>query len=191
MNGHSEIVERINRICMLSNPNDLDGRDSIINCMLEVYRFACEIRELLRSGSQAPVDTAAAEYYRKAIEVLTIQGDVLAKFGKWLKSQTSPTPSAPSAMIAIPPAESQSRIVPEITEQEFRNNIQCLESFCHGYLTGVSTRQPTEAGLRAWIKTIGPRMGLTESRDESCPCGSGWRGIGACPDCGREHGRVM
>jgi len=26
--------------------------------------------------------------------------------------------------------------------------------------------------------------------DESCPCGNGWSGIGSCPDCGREHGRI-
>lgn len=27
--------------------------------------------------------------------------------------------------------------------------------------------------------------------DDSCSCGSRWTGIGVCPDCGEEHGRIM
>jgi hypothetical protein len=43
----------------------------------------------------------------------------------------------------------------------------------------------------AVVLDVAPITVPVDACDESCPCGSGWVGIGVCPDCGREHGRIL
>lgn len=61
---------------------------------------------------------------------------------------------------------------PDISDEEFQNSMECLNDICTRYLQGSATRAITARLLRAYIETVGERIGIVSTNHGS-------RGIGA------------